>query len=149
MVTIKQAYEALGAYLKLHGDKELLSVATHNGSSPTCFTLHVADVYDGPVGANPFTGRDTIDLKEDGELKFDIMGSSELAEKAVCAVKRRIEASVGKPYFYRMFMAHEMISLLYDLGLIDIKGANGLCLDAAQQIASDSEEGLGIDTNSK
>lgn len=58
----------LNSYLKLHGDKEVLSVATACGCDTHDFTIHMADVHDGPPGTNRYTGRDTLDIPKNATL---------------------------------------------------------------------------------
>lgn len=65
MVTLAQLYDKVGKYLQMHGDKELLSVGTCCPSSPVEFKLNVADIYNGPLGTNPYTGRDIISLYDE------------------------------------------------------------------------------------
>lgn len=52
----------LASYLKIHGDKEVLSVASCHNYKDQDFIVHMADIYDGPFGNNPFTGRDELPI---------------------------------------------------------------------------------------
>ena len=70
MVKLSQMMEAITSYIKLHGDKEIISIATYNGSSEYEYELHLCDIYDGPVGSNPFTGRDSIKLRKNDSTEY-------------------------------------------------------------------------------
>lgn len=70
MVTLKQMHEMIGAYLKVKGDKEVTSIATYNGSSDVDYEIYLADIYNGPIGFNPFSGRDSIKLMKDGSARI-------------------------------------------------------------------------------
>lgn len=58
----------LNNYLKLHGDKEVLSVATACGSDNYDFKVHMADIYNGPIGTNRYTGRDELEIPKNVTL---------------------------------------------------------------------------------
>lgn len=64
----------LNNYLKLHGDKEVLSVATSCGNDRYDFKVHMADIYDGPIGTKPYTGRDELEIPKNvtmEDIDFD------------------------------------------------------------------------------
>lgn len=56
---IKQMIEV---YLNAKGDKEILSISTCQGGDDE-FVLNLADIHEGDIGSNPYTGRDSIHLK--------------------------------------------------------------------------------------
>ena len=74
MVTLKQLKKMVDAYLTVHGDKEILSFSTYSGSSPVKFEIYLSDIYNGSIGTNPFTGKDSIKLYESGETGDKITG---------------------------------------------------------------------------
>lgn len=72
MTTLQQMYNAIGAYLAVQGNKEVTSISTCQGSEDD-YILNVHDIYDGLIGANPYSGRDKISLPKNGMLEKDIV----------------------------------------------------------------------------
>lgn len=59
MAKLSEMHRLIGNYLELYGDKDVTSIATRNGS-PNEYTLNLHDVYEGNIGANPYTGGDHL-----------------------------------------------------------------------------------------
>lgn len=62
MAKLSEMSRLMNMYIELYGDKEVDSIATHNGSSKFEYTLHLYDIYDGPIGTNPYTGKDRLNI---------------------------------------------------------------------------------------
>lgn len=62
MARLSDIYKAIGDYLSEHCDKEVTSIATWSANAPLKYTLELHDVYSGPLGGNPYTGKDKIDI---------------------------------------------------------------------------------------
>lgn len=65
MAKLSEMYRLIGNYLELHGDKDITSIATWTGS-PNEYTLNLHDVYEGKIGANPYTGGDHLNIPRGG-----------------------------------------------------------------------------------
>lgn len=65
MPKLSEIHNAIGNYLYMHGDKDVTSIATWNGSSPIEYTLNLHDIYEGKIGGNPYSGSDRIDIPKD------------------------------------------------------------------------------------
>lgn len=72
MTRLSTFSDYLETYLKIHGDKEVLSIATRSGDKNCDFIVHMADLYDGPIGYNPYKGRDELSIPA-GVRKDDII----------------------------------------------------------------------------
>lgn len=59
MALLSDIKARIDAYLLIKGDKEVLSVSTCQGGTDE-FILNMADVWNGPIGTNPYAGRDTL-----------------------------------------------------------------------------------------
>lgn len=65
-------------YLDIHGDKEVLSIADVYGNKNCDFVVHMSDIFDGPIGSNPYSGRDALSIPtvavhgEAGEDNFTV-----------------------------------------------------------------------------
>lgn len=151
MITLKQLQKAVNAYLELRGDKRLLSIVTHNPSSPVEFELHLCDIYDGPIGTNPFTNKDSIKLYKDGSTMRDrketntqtetesskrpaieikeVKGSNEDALKAYFELVQDLNKMDAKPFYARISIIAGALNILQRLGMIDISKMNSLLLD--------------------
>ena len=62
MAKLSELYRLVGNYLELHGDKEITSIGTHMPSSGTEYMLNLHDIYDGPIGMNPYRGSDKLNI---------------------------------------------------------------------------------------
>lgn len=63
MTKLSEIYKAIGDYLKIHGDKEVTSIATAGGSNRKIeYIFHLHDIHEGDIGSNPYTGSDEIDI---------------------------------------------------------------------------------------
>lgn len=62
MAKLSELYRLAGNYLELHGDKEITSIGTWNGSSDIEYTLNLYDIYNGPIGMNPYRGSDQLNI---------------------------------------------------------------------------------------
>lgn len=87
MVTLSQMAEAITRYIEIHGDKEVTSVGTHVETHVwPCewdYRFSLADIYTGPIGTNPYTGRDELMFKapkERAEGAVNVEGTSPLSE---------------------------------------------------------------------
>lgn len=60
MAKLSEMQKRIEAYLLLHGDKEVTSIATHSGSGEIDFTLRLHDIHNGSSTTNPYTGQDKI-----------------------------------------------------------------------------------------
>lgn len=65
MARLSYMKQMIESYLKVKGDKEVISIGTCHGGDDE-YVLNLADIYQGYVGGNPYTGRDDIYLKRDG-----------------------------------------------------------------------------------
>lgn len=72
MTKLSTFSDYLETYLKIHGDKEVLSVATRHGDKNCDFVVNMADLYDGPIGSNPYKGRDELPIPA-GVVNDDII----------------------------------------------------------------------------
>lgn len=79
MAKLSEMSKLMNMYIELHGDKEISSIATHNGSSKLEYTLHLYDIYDGPIGTNPYTGKDRLNIPRRAES---------MQESAISAIKK-------------------------------------------------------------
>ena len=59
MVKLSEFHRLIGNYLELHGDKDVTSIGTYCGSE-YAYSIHLHDLYEGSIGSNPYTGRDTL-----------------------------------------------------------------------------------------
>lgn len=71
MAKLSDIAKRIGMYLELHGDKDVESIATWHGSDELQFTFHLYDIYEGPCGSNPFTGKDHLDIPKNN-TKADV-----------------------------------------------------------------------------
>lgn len=62
MAKLSVLYGLIGNYLELHGDKDVISIATWNGTTSNEYTLNLHDVHEGGIGENPYTGTDHLDI---------------------------------------------------------------------------------------
>lgn len=79
MAKLSEIGKLINMYIELFGDKEVASIATHNGSSKLEYTLHLYDIYDGPIGTNPYTGKDRLNIPRRAES---------MQENAISAIKK-------------------------------------------------------------
>lgn len=63
MVTLSQMAEAIARYIEIHGDKEVTSIETHLWPCERDYSFNLADIYAGPIGTNPYTGKDELMFK--------------------------------------------------------------------------------------
>ena len=69
MVTLSQMAEAIARYIEIHGDKEVTSIETHLWPCERDYSFSMADIYAGPIGTNPYTGKDELMFKGGGTAK--------------------------------------------------------------------------------
>lgn len=62
MAKLSEIHKLIGDYLEINGDKEVTSIATWCSIAPQEYTLKLHDIFDGPIGRNPFSGEDHIDI---------------------------------------------------------------------------------------
>lgn len=62
MARLSEMYRLVKNYLELHGDKDITSIATWNGNTDVEYTLNLHDVFEGPIGENPYRGRDELNI---------------------------------------------------------------------------------------
>lgn len=62
MAKLSAIYNEIGNYLRMHGDKEVTSIATWCAFAPQEYTFNLHDIYKGSIGTNPYTGEDKIDI---------------------------------------------------------------------------------------
>lgn len=62
MVKLSEIYRLIGNYLELHGDKDVTSISTWCATAPNAYTFNLHDIYDGPIGTNPYTGEDHFNI---------------------------------------------------------------------------------------
>ena len=63
MARLSEMHRLIGNYMELHGDKEVTSIGTPiGGSSGIDYVLHLCDIFDGPAGMNPYTGKDNLNI---------------------------------------------------------------------------------------
>lgn len=65
MAKLSELYRLAGNYLELHGDKEITSIGTCCGSSDTEYVLNLHDIYEGPIGMNPYRGSDKLNIPKE------------------------------------------------------------------------------------
>lgn len=78
MVRLSEMYHLIGMYLELHGDKDVTSISTCCGQSKNQYILNLHDIYAGPVGGNPFHGKDHIAIPNEMQMTH-----MEMAEQSV------------------------------------------------------------------
>jgi hypothetical protein len=71
MPKLSEIHNAIGNYLYMHGDKDVTSIATWNGTSPIKYTLNLHDIYEGKVTGkgqqyfiNKFLGKQELAVQE-------------------------------------------------------------------------------------
>lgn len=65
MAKLSKIQRLIEAYIGMKGDKDVTSIGTVCGTD-TEYVLHLHDVYEGPVGENPYSGKDTINIPKNG-----------------------------------------------------------------------------------
>lgn len=135
MVTLKQMAEGVNKYLELHGNKDIISIGTYNGSSPIEYELDLADVYAGEPGSNPYTGRDHLKLMRDGGFSTGEKGvvpEAEPMEGLMGSLEKEAGTDVMKAYFeleqdlrkqdtpveVKMAVLHGALSVMYRMGAV-------------------------------
>lgn len=154
MVTLRQMADAIENYLELHEDKEVISIGAFNGSSAIDYELHLCDIYKGPVGSNPYTGRDSIQLLKDGKgwhagdhAGIEIPEESKVSEeseefveftftkptamKAYFDLEQELRKADDKPLYTRMAMLWGALSIMQRMGEIDKGNMKSLWNDFA------------------
>lgn len=62
MVKLSEIYRLIGNYIELHGDKDVISIATHCGHPEHVYTFNLCDIHYGSIGTNPYTGKDKLNI---------------------------------------------------------------------------------------
>lgn len=62
MAKLSDIYDAIGAYLKVKGDKDVTSIATWCGNKEYEYTFNLHDIHNGSAGTNPYKGEDEINI---------------------------------------------------------------------------------------
>lgn len=99
MVTLSQMAEAIARYIEIHGDKEVTSVGTHVETyvwpCERDYSFSLADIYTGPIGTNPYTGRDELMFKGGTAKDMDPSQSGQDGQTLEQAPKERAEGAVN------------------------------------------------------
>lgn len=61
MAKLSFMIKRMKSYLELHGDKDVTSISSCNGGDNE-YVLHLYDIYNGPIGTNPYKGEDRIEI---------------------------------------------------------------------------------------
>ena len=106
-------------YLDIHGDKEVLSVAAVHGDKDCDFVVHMADIFDGPLGSNPYNGRDALSIPTvaaRSKVKEDDIAAKQ--ETGVCDTGYEAGYNDGYSAGYDMGMEYnDGYSTGYDVGV--------------------------------
>lgn len=113
MVTLKQLREAVNAYILLHGDKEISSIS----SSSAKYGLNVCDIYDGPLGTNPYSGRDVIELYKDESSRDEERGLQDRALEKCLKLRQELDRMDDKPVHVKLQLLWTALDMLVQLGL--------------------------------
>lgn len=139
MVRLSYMANAINTYLKLNGDKEVISFGTYNGSSDIDYEIKLADIYDGPIGTNPFTGKASIKLMKDGE-SLNVSGGEKQsgadpkAMKAYFELAETLQKQEDKPIYTRLSVLYGALSVMHRMGSIDSQMMNALWNDFALDV---------------
>ena len=91
MAKLSELYRLAGNYLELHGNKEITSIGTCNGSSDIEYILNFHDIFDGPIGMNPYRGSDKLNIpKKSRNVHINREGRAAMSV-TVKEAKKRIE----------------------------------------------------------
>lgn len=52
MTKLSEIHRVIGDYLKMHGDKEVTSIATVHSNEAIEYTFHLHDIHEGDIGSN-------------------------------------------------------------------------------------------------
>lgn len=130
-VTLKYMRDMIDAYLKVKGDKEVLSIASCHGGDEE-FILHMADIYEGPIGRRPYTGRDTITLMRDPdgtaaaepEVYAAHVDEGTKSLKDYAGLEEKLLADRSKPVMVRMSKSWDALSAMAAKGVISKETAD-------------------------
>ncbi len=81
MAKLSELHRLIGNYLELHGDKEVTSISTWCSSDPQEYTLNLHDIFDGPIGANPYSGEDCLNIPKGNSKRRRVNDESRLPDK--------------------------------------------------------------------
>lgn len=91
MAKLSELYRLAGNYLELHGNKEIASIGTCCGSSDIEHILNLHDIYEGPIGMNPYWCSDKLNIpKESRNVHSNREGRAAMSV-TVKEAKKRIE----------------------------------------------------------
>lgn len=128
MVTLQQMVDIISAYLKIHGNKAVAGISTYNGSSDVQYTLNLYDTYNGPVGSNPLTGEDHLDLLKDDVVQYVDNSKDNILEPveepknnmtAYFAMEQELLSDKNKDMSTKMKMIYGALTILQHMGEID------------------------------
>lgn len=63
MAKLSEIYRLIGNYIELHGDKDVISIATHCGSGRRYeYTFNLHNIHEGVISTKTFNGADTLNI---------------------------------------------------------------------------------------
>lgn len=152
MAKLSYMLEMIQSYIKVKGDKEVTSIGTCNGSEKE-FTINVCDIYDGPAGTNPFTGRDEIVLTKNGKSDNKPLTVRDIVEngarpegtyfqsakpsvsmQAFFRLHDNLRKDTGKSTETKLAIAWGALSVMTSSGEIGINVAKALWTDLAMDL---------------
>lgn len=144
MVKLSVMAALIENYLKQKGDKHIVSIGTCYGGDIE-YQLHLCDIYDGPLGDNPYSRRDSIAVPKDGyELESEEKQKASLSKieqkeaeekaknmQAYFSLEEELRKADDKPLDIRLAELWGALSVMQRMGQIDSNMVQALWNDFA------------------